>query len=410
MSYPIRQLKEVCTINPRRPSIHRKPDEETSFIQMSSVEEIGGTVSNVETRRYEEVVTGYTYFEDNDVIFAKITPCMQNGKCAIVAGLKEGFGFGSTEFHVVRAGPEIIPEWIHAFLRQPSFRHRARAAMTGAVGQQRVPTEFLAETLIPLPDLPTQRRIAARLKDKFAEIDAARTAAEAARADGNKMLDHFLREAFQHVVPLSTNPLNPVTPKGWQWAPLMKLARLESGHTPSRRHPEYWENGDIPWLALPDIRALDCQVAEETKEKITDLGLANSSARMCPADTVAMCRTASVGYVTILGKPMATTQHFTNWICGDTLLPRFLMWLIRASRKFTQSIASGSILPDIYMNVVHNFHVCLPPLETQRKIVAKFDAAQAEIKKLYASQADQLDALNKLPAAYLREAFGQTPA
>lgn len=240
-----------------------------------------------------------------------------------------------------------------------------------------------------------------------AEVEAARIAAVAAKADSDKLLDHCLREVFQNIVPLSTNPLNPVTPKGWRWAPLMELARLESGHTPSRRHPEYWEDGDIPWLALPDIRALDCRVAIKTSEQTNLLGIKNSSARVCPEQTVAMCRTASVGYVTILGRPMATSQHFTNWICGEALMPRFLMWLIRASRRFTKSIASGSILPDIYMNVVHNFHVCLPAIETQKKIVARIDAVQAELDQLSNRQNEQLEALNKLPAAYLREAFSK---
>lgn len=264
---------------------------------------------------------------------------------------------------------------------------------------------FFDSLLIPLPDLPTQRRIAARLKAQLAEVDAARQAAEASRTDADKLLEHYLRESFEGIVPLSTNPLNPVTPKGWVWAPLIDLARLESGHTPSRRHPEYWENGDIPWLALPDIRALDCQVALETSEQTNRLGITNSSARILPPDTVALSRTASVGFVTIFGREMATSQDFVNWICGEQLVPRFLMWLLRASRKLIREVSTGAIHKTVYMDVVHNFHICLPPIEKQREIAAKLDALQEEIQTLSRKQTDQLEALNRLPAAYLREAF-----
>ena len=89
-------------------------------------------------------------------------------------------------------------------------------------------------------------------------------------------------------------------PAGWKWRPLSSLARLETGHTPSRRVPEWW-GGDIPWLALPDIRELDGRVALKTLETTNALGLANSSARLLPKDTVCLSRTASVGFVTVLG-------------------------------------------------------------------------------------------------------------
>jgi len=88
---------------------------------MSSVDDLLGVIKTIEMRPYAEVAKGYTYFEENDVIFAKITPCMQNGKHAIARGLVDGFGFGSTEFHVLRPGNEILPEWIHFFIRQPFF-------------------------------------------------------------------------------------------------------------------------------------------------------------------------------------------------------------------------------------------------------------------------------------------------
>lgn len=108
----------------------------------------------------------------------------------------------------------------------------------------------------------------------------------------------------------------------WRWQRLTDLARLESGHTPSRRHPEWW-GGHVPWLALPDIRKLHGKYAYETTENTNDAGLANSSARLLPPCTVCLSRTASVGFVTILGKPMATSQISATGFAGRTSIPSF---------------------------------------------------------------------------------------
>jgi len=107
------------------------------------------------------------------------------------------------------------------------------------------------------------------------------------------------------------------------------VARLESGHTPSRRHPEWW-GGDIPWLSIQDARDRHGMRINDTAEHTNPLGIENSSARLLPAETVCLSRTASVGYVVIMGRPMATSQDFVNWICSDQLDPAFLKYLLIA--------------------------------------------------------------------------------
>jgi len=108
------RVAEVADINPRRPALDRVDDTPTSFIPMEAVDEVAGLV-RPQVRPYREVKKGYTYFENGDVLFAKITPCMENGKHAIAEGLIDGFGFGTTEFHVIRPGPEVIATWIHLY-------------------------------------------------------------------------------------------------------------------------------------------------------------------------------------------------------------------------------------------------------------------------------------------------------
>lgn len=165
------RLGEVCILNPRRPSLERAAAAPTTFLPMPAIAEKGRGIIAAETRPYGAVARGYTYFAGGDVLFAKITPCMQNGKHAIARDLQDGIGFGSTEFHVLRPSAILTSEWLLSFLLQPWVLHEAATRFTGAVGQQRVPADFLAELVLPLPPLPEQRRIAAMLTDQMAGAD-----------------------------------------------------------------------------------------------------------------------------------------------------------------------------------------------------------------------------------------------
>jgi type I restriction enzyme S subunit len=205
-------------------------------------------------------------------------------------------------------------------------------------------------------------------------------------------------------VPLSIHPSPAWAPDGWEWVSLRKLARLESGHTPSRARPEWW-GGDIPWIALPDIRALDGKLAYDTLEHTNDMGIANSSARVLPEGTVVLSRTASVGFVTIMGRPMATSQDFVNWVCGPELDPHFLALLFRGSREYIRSLASGAVHKTVYMPTVKAFHVCVPDFAEQQRIVATLRQQLAAAERARTGLKEQLDAVNALPAALLRRAF-----
>jgi len=118
---------------------------------MESVSDKTGEIFRSIDREYSEVSTGYTRFKEGDVIFAKITPCMQNGKCAVARGLKNGIGIGSTEFHVIRVKDNkvVLPEYIWLLLRLPEIRSIAKRYFIGSAGQQRVPAIFFEELRIP---------------------------------------------------------------------------------------------------------------------------------------------------------------------------------------------------------------------------------------------------------------------
>jgi len=168
-------LPGVCELNPPKPSTDTLPrDASVTFVPMPAVDADLGAITNPQVKPYSAVRKGYTAFREGDVIFAKITPCMENGKAAIARNLENGLGFGSTEFHVLRPTPAVLAGYVYHFIRQESFRRDAQSEMTGSVGQKRVPVDFLEKTEIPLPPLPEQTRIVAKIEAFFTQVNAAR--------------------------------------------------------------------------------------------------------------------------------------------------------------------------------------------------------------------------------------------
>ncbi|MBO5003500.1 restriction endonuclease subunit S, partial [Methanocorpusculaceae archaeon] len=140
------RLGDVATINPPKKEVANLDDDTiVGFLPMDAVSN-GGAIERIDTRKYAEVKKGFVYFRDGDVLFAKITPCMENGKGAVVSGMPDGIGFGSTEFHVVRPNEEIIyGQYIHYFLKNPALRKVLENEMTGSAGQKRVSKDTLKE-------------------------------------------------------------------------------------------------------------------------------------------------------------------------------------------------------------------------------------------------------------------------
>jgi type I restriction enzyme, S subunit len=186
--WPTVALAAVAKLNPTRPHELRSLDDshEVTFVPMPAVNQHSGEIDGAQVKSFGEVKKGFTYFAEGDVIFAKITPCMQNGKSAIARGLMNGLGFGSTEFHVIRPNLDrILPEWVWYFVRQKSFRNEGVHHLRGAVGQQRVAADYLGGADIPVPPVLEQRRIVARINEcmqRVGEIESLRAASLTERA------------------------------------------------------------------------------------------------------------------------------------------------------------------------------------------------------------------------------------
>ncbi|MCP2290968.1 restriction endonuclease subunit S [Nocardia amikacinitolerans] len=170
-------IGEVAEVNPRKPKYDGLTDDApVGFVPMAAVEESRGVVSTIEERSLGELRgKSYRTFATGDVLFAKITPCMENGKMAVVPNLPSGHGFGSTEFHVLRPSRRVDARYLWHFVRQQTYRRQAERHMTGSVGQLRVPAEFLRDTQLLLPPISEQRRIVELLDEVDQEGDAAAT-------------------------------------------------------------------------------------------------------------------------------------------------------------------------------------------------------------------------------------------
>lgn len=272
---------------------------------------------------------------------------------------------------------------------------------------------------ILLPPLAEQQRIVVQLDLLFGHLE--RLKARLSRI--SELLQAFRQSVLSQAVtgklteewrgtasvtlqsPIEIGIENNDAPGTWKWVNLVDVAKLESGHTPRKSIPEYWENGDVPWISLQDIRAVHGKVIEDTKYHPTILGIENSSARLLPKGTVCFSRDISVGYVTIMGKEMATTQHFANWICGNELLNSYLMYSFMASREYLIRSGQGTTVGTIYMPALKKMRILLPPVKEQEEIVKRIQSLFTISDSIESHFESVQTDIEKLPQAILEKAF-----
>ena len=233
-------IHQIADVNPKDGDWGLADDEFVSFIPMRAVSDETASISEVDPRLFAEVRRGYTPFRENDILFAKITPCMENGKIAIAHSLTNGVGIGSTEFHVLRPGSTILPEYLYYFMRRESFRSAAKQHMRGGAGQQRVPEDFLRNEHVPLPPLSEQRRIV-EILDRADRLRRLRAEAD---SKANRLL-----------LALLVRPLG--SPANWgsesRCRPLGEFVDPVSGATPSKKTERFW-SGEVPWVSPKDMK------------------------------------------------------------------------------------------------------------------------------------------------------------
>jgi type I restriction enzyme, S subunit len=290
----------------------------------------------------------------------------------------------------------------------------ASRGVFAAIGNQNTIDHLTAVQLkhyrFPFAPEEEQRAIAAFLDRETARIDTLVTKKERLI----ELLQEQRTALITRAVTKGLDPNIPMKNSGVEWLGAIPAhwgvnrtkfaARLRSGHTPSRQHPEYWQDCTIPWFGLADvwqIRDGRIECVYETTEKISELGLANSAARLLPMGTVILSRTASVGFSAVLGVDMATTQDFVNWVCGPTLRPEYLLYVFRSMEHEFRRLTMGSTHQTIYMPDVGGFSTPIPPLPEQDQVVAVIRKETVRIDALVAKVGDAIDRLSELRAALI---------
>jgi len=394
------KLGEVCEFNPKRSILDRQDDALTSFVPMSAIDEKNGEIISAEKRLFAEVKNGYTYFTEGDVLFAKITPCMQNGKHAIARELIDGIGFGSTEFHVIRPGPYISSEWVHLFVRQSLILDNAKAHFTGAVGQQRVPQNYLMNLDIPLPPLIEQNRIVLILNEQMSVIERARTAAQTQLNNAKALLDVYLRQAF----PESGKKL----PNGWRWIMLGEHADFRNGINFSNS-----QKGS--GVLTVDVLNMYSYGLNVDTSKLYRVNTNNINDYILKDGDILFVRSS------VKKEGVGWTSHFTSinepvCYCGFIIRcrlknkiidPRFLTLCLR-SPNYRTSIIEGSgtgTITNINQEMLFSLQIPIPSLTDQINIATNLIGQMDIINKLQMDLQTQLEEVNALPAALLRKAF-----
>lgn len=192
-NFPLKNVKQISGINPSKSEIKNLEDDMiVSFVEMASVSN-DGFIETKEDRQLKTLRKGsYTYFAENDIIIAKITPCMENGKCALAKNLTNSIALGSSEFHVIRATENILPEYLFYHLNRKKLRLEAEKKMTGSSGHRRVPISFYENIIIPVPSLSVQQKLVKELEILEAQIASAQNIIEQAPTQKQQILKKWL--------------------------------------------------------------------------------------------------------------------------------------------------------------------------------------------------------------------------
>lgn len=365
------KLGEVCLINPK--SCTLRDDTEVSFIPMTKVGEHGEFDAS-EIKNYSEVKKGFTNFQNGDILFAKITPCMENGKGAIANNMKNGIGFGSTEFHVLRPDTDkITSEWLYYLTTWKTFRKEAERNMTGSAGQKRVPKTFLENYVVNLPDIDTQKsenKILRKVDDLIF-----------LRKQQLSKLDELVKARF---VEMFGDPVS--NPMGWKRVRFDSISEnLDSKRVPVTEsdrkegvYPYYGASGIVDWI--------NDYIFDEDILLVSEDG-ANLLMR---------------------STPIAFSVSGKSWVNNHAHVVRFHDF---ATQKFIEVYFSlidiseyitGTAQPKLNQAKLNTMLFCWPPLSLQKQFAAFVERVDQQKQTVQQS----LEKLELMKKALMQEYFG----
>lgn len=421
------KMPDVCHVNPRKPAADALPaDAPVTFVPMAAVDEDLGAITDSEDRPFGELRSkSYTPFAEGDVLLAKITPCMENGKAAVARRLTNGLGFGTTEFHVFRPTSAVLPEYIYHYIRQQAFRDDAQAHMAGTAGQLRVPAEYVKQFELPLPPLAEQERIVSKVEALLARVWSVRQRLTAVPG----ILTHFRHTVLAHACsgtlteawwngqassapaadefaaaikrrndehkaaaakaksggkkpprpPANLTPRDvdttdlPDIPEQWTWVYLPDVGYMNRGKSRHRpRNAPHLYGGPYPFVQTGDIAQSGGRITSH-RQTYSEAGLAQS--RMWPANTLAITIAANIANSAILTYDACFPDSVVGIIPDDDVaLPEYVEFFIRTAKHDLDLYAPATAQKNINIAILNDLAVPLPPLAEQHEIVRRVNA------------------------------------
>lgn len=384
----------------------RPTDEEAEELPYIANEDISSWTGKLLNPDPQPADSDSRKFQPDDILFNKLRPYLAKVYHASFAGVSSG------ELLCLRGDDRVLPRYLFYVVSSKAFVDAINAETFGSK-MPRADWETVGHQPLPLPAIETQKRIVSFLDEKTAQINGL---IEKKR----KMLIRLSEKRQAIITQTVAKGLNPAAPMRnsgidwlgpipahWKKGNIRRFASMKTGHTPSRNEPEYWEDCTVPWFTLSDVWQLRDGTRiyiEDTAEKISMLGLANSAAELLPAGTVIFSRTASIGFSGIMPCPMATTQDFWNWICGPKLIPEYLLFLFRAMTQKFAEITNGSTHKTIYQPIAAGLEICVPPIHEQEKIARMVKQSMTDVDAVHAKVSTSIEQLTEYRSALITAA------
>lgn len=390
----IRKIGDVCTFNPKIKN-DLPLDSLISFVPMSAVSADGNL--NLTKTLIPSESKGYTLFQDGDILFAKITPCMENGKGAIAHGLLNGYGAGSTEFIVLRPNTDCVTaKWLYLYLSQRSFRWKCQQHMTGSAGQKRVPAKYLASCEIPIPIISEQERIVSKIEELFSKLDASVAELQTAKEKLKVYRQAVLKAVFKDV-----------TQKG-----LVEISEIVEdiriGPFGTMLHKADYIYGGIPVINPQHIKNLSVTPSEKvtvSQEKSTEL-----ASYQLKENDVIMGRRGEMGRVAAISKAEA------GWICGTgsiffRLKPEydavFYSQILSSldTVHYLEDHATGTTMKNLNEDIVKHIPVPKITKQMQKEMVSKSEEKTSMCDSIEQTIDTSLQQAEALRQSILKQAF-----
>ncbi len=419
-------LGECCQINPRNKV--NDESQEVTFVTMSDISQNSPVFKSTQVRSFSEVKKGFTHFAENDVLFAKITPCMENGKAALANNLQNGLGCGTTELHVIRPLCGVESALIYNFVHQPIFRTEAEQCFTGSAGQRRVPVDFLYEYPFSLPPLNEQKRIVEKLNAILPKVKNAKARLEkiplilkkfrqsvlSAACSGRLTADWREEHVFNEQKKNNFDGFDiPNTPLSWDWVFITDLVSneknsLKAGPFGSSLKKECYAKEGYKIYGQEQVINGDAFFGNYYVDELKYREL--ETCKVKPNDVL-------ISLVGTVGKVLILPENCFEGIINPRLVkitfdlskyaPRFFEQYFSSMllKSFYSELLHGSTMDVLNLRIIKSLPFPLPPLEEQQEIVRRVEKLFALADSLEAKYKKAIQRVEKIEQSVLAKAF-----